>query len=273
MKREQRAIGNPYRLAAHAAGERQYLDPKPCPQGHLGPRYTSNGSCVTCSKEATAEKARTGHHVGKWKRDNGARAAAIAAGVPRYNTGVPCKAGHLSERYTKGGMCIECSTLNSEKRNADGAVKAWYEANREHSRAYSATYRAENAEALRAGKARYRKDNLAKVRAGKKRCYYAKYEQYLEQSKVYTHRRRALLLGQTEHHTAADVLRILKAQSHRCVYCRASIKKKRHKDHIIPLSKGGHNGPSNLQLLCGPCNLSKHDKLPHEYAAELGLLL
>lgn len=34
--------------------------------------------------------------------------AAKAAGLPRYSTGKPCRNGHLSERYTKGGKCIVC---------------------------------------------------------------------------------------------------------------------------------------------------------------------
>lgn len=38
-------------------------------------------------------------------------------------------------------------------------------------------------------------------------------------------------------------------------------KTKAHIDHIIPISKGGHSEPSNLQVLCRTCNLSKSDKL------------
>jgi 5-methylcytosine-specific restriction endonuclease McrA len=36
---------------------------------------------------------------------------------------------------------------------------------------------------------------------------------------------------------------------------------KAHIDHIIPISKGGNSDPSNLQVLCRTCNLSKHDKV------------
>ena len=36
---------------------------------------------------------------------------------------------------------------------------------------------------------------------------------------------------------------------------------KAHIDHIIPISKGGNSEPSNLQILCRTCNLTKSDKL------------
>ncbi len=36
------------------------------------------------------------------------RKEAFAAGQLKYNTGKVCKNGHLSDRYTRNGACIEC---------------------------------------------------------------------------------------------------------------------------------------------------------------------
>lgn len=36
-------------------------------------------------------------------------------------------------------------------------------------------------------------------------------------------------------------------------------------DHVVPLVKGGSNGPDNLVIACSTCNLRKNDKLPHEW--------
>jgi 5-methylcytosine-specific restriction endonuclease McrA len=33
-------------------------------------------------------------------------------------------------------------------------------------------------------------------------------------------------------------------------------------DHVIPLSRGGSNWPTNLVCACGQCNSRKCDKLP-----------
>lgn len=38
------------------------------------------------------------------------RQEAIEAKVNRYFTGGPCKNGHVSERWTLNGGCIECQT-------------------------------------------------------------------------------------------------------------------------------------------------------------------
>lgn len=51
----------------------------------------------------------------------------------------------------------------------------------------------------------------------------------------------------------------------RCVFCHkdlsgiVSTDRKLHYDHMIPLAVGGVNDPTNIQLLCEKCNLSKSD--------------
>lgn len=42
---------------------------------------------------------------------------AVALGVTRYFTGVPCKQGHISERKVKGSACIRCRLNRTRSRN------------------------------------------------------------------------------------------------------------------------------------------------------------
>jgi len=49
-----------------------------------------------------------------------------------------------------------------------------------------------------------------------------------------------------------------KVRSGPCVYCGAPGE---HVDHVIPLSRGGIEHPSNLVSACGPCNHSKRSRL------------
>lgn len=51
-----------------------------------------------------------------------------------------------------------------------------------------------------------------------------------------------------------------------CFYCGKPLKRDQmHFDHYIPLSKGGEHVASNIKPACGPCNMSKHDKMPQEF--------
>jgi 5-methylcytosine-specific restriction endonuclease McrA len=51
-----------------------------------------------------------------------------------------------------------------------------------------------------------------------------------------------------------------------CVYCQCNLRHGYHVDHIIPITRlGTSNYPSNLQLLCPPCNHSKSNKTHEEY--------
>ena len=56
-------------------------------------------------------------------------------------------------------------------------------------------------------------------------------------------------------HSLAKRKAIYKRDGYKCLNCGS--KKDLTLDHIVPLSKGGHNGKSNLQTLCKACNCNK----------------
>jgi 5-methylcytosine-specific restriction endonuclease McrA len=195
------------------------------------------------------------------------RQAAIAAGERHYFTGVPCKHGHVAKRRTSTGACVEChAELLRERYKAGKDRKApervaqfqrkWRKAHPERVAQSQRKWRAANGEKIRAYDERRLAENPEKVRAI---CI------------ARTQTRRARGLAAEGRFTADDVSRITKAQGGKCACCR-----KRHKltvDHIVPLVKGGSNWPSNLQMLCRPCNSSKSAKDPIRFMQERGMLL
>lgn len=80
-------------------------------------------------------------------------------------------------------------------------------------------------------------------------------------------RRRAKEQGAPGEWSRDDVKVILRVQGRSCFYCAARLTRF-HCDHFIPLARGGSNGPENIVLACGPCNLSKGAKLPWEWLPE-----
>jgi 5-methylcytosine-specific restriction endonuclease McrA len=79
--------------------------------------------------------------------------------------------------------------------------------------------------------------------------------------------------GSSGSYTVEDIRFLFEAQKGRCINCLASLNEAYHVDHVQPLSRGGLNVRSNLQLLCPPCNLSKHALDPFEWAQRNGRLL
>ena len=86
-------------------------------------------------------------------------------------------------------------------------------------------------------------------------------------------RYRANLANAEGNHTGAELKALHKAQNGKCVYCRAALKKGYHADHITPLSRGGTNWITNIQLTCGSCNVKKNSTDPIVFARRLGRLL
>lgn len=183
--------------------------------------------------------------------------------------------------------------------------KLEYERNKATYREYAQSYRVEKKDELKEKKKEYhqnryqnddtyRKDRLEKDKKWRETNpdYFKKYHlknadkairrmrEWVianpEQAKVLRRitmaRRRARLRSSEGNHTAEDVKRIYKSQRGKCYYCGCKVGDKYHVDHVIPLSRGGSNGPENIAVTCPHCNLSKHDKLPTEWDGSNRLL-
>jgi len=72
--------------------------------------------------------------------------------------------------------------------------------------------------------------------------------------------------------TAQEWTDILEAYNYRCAYCdiEFEVENMLHKDHVIPISKGGHNIKENIVPACRICNSKKHDKL--NYAIKVSVI-
>lgn len=176
------------------------------------------------------------------------------------------------------GQCRGCSDANK---------RAWLAKYPDRGKRYGSEHYAANADAYKKRAAAWRKANPEKASASGKKtrsrpgdaerrlaAERARRAQNPESSRVRVRNRRARVKKAPGSHTAADIAAIATAQRHRCAYCPATIKPKTWEvDHITPIAKGGGNGPSNLQLLCRPCNRSKSAKDPLVFAREKGLLL
>jgi 5-methylcytosine-specific restriction endonuclease McrA len=131
----------------------------------------------------------------------------------------------------------------------------------------------------------WRLANAEKIRQRKRELYLQNHEHELERArlkrlknpekqKIYDHNRRALKSKAVGTYTQKDICFLANSQKHLCVYCRSFIDKKSwHVDHIVPLSLGGSNEKTNLQLLCATCNLRKYKKHPVDFAQQMGFLL
>jgi hypothetical protein len=149
-------------------------------------------------------------------------------------------------------MAVAWVAANPEKTRA--ATAAWRKANPERARAMCAAWRKANPEGANAARVAWATVNPEKGRAD---CA----------------NRRARISGAEGRHTAEEVKRLLARQKYLCAVCKKSIEVGYHKDHIVPLSRGGSNYIRNIQLLCPTCNCKKGSKHPIRFMREMGYLL
>jgi 5-methylcytosine-specific restriction endonuclease McrA len=203
------------------------------------------------------------------------RSEAIATGQTLYYTGKPCKYGHIAPRRLPSSDCTECNKVRAaawnkaHEESVKARLRADYLANLPKRKAQKAANYAANREKLIAQSGAWKRANKDKVAASFKKNR----PKHMLQYRLKEQRRRARKVSAGGTFTQDDVSDIRRLQKGKCALCKCSIKKRYHIDHIMPLALGGSNFRSNIQLLCAPCNLSKHAKHPIVFAQSRGLLL
>lgn len=168
------------------------------------------------------------------------RQLAKEAGDLYYIPTKPCKNGHFSKRLTSDGSCYACQPLKRKRlRSKPGAkerhnakTRAWKQKNKAYVKAYRQEYFKKNPDVKRASQSR----------------------------------RRAKTKKADGFFTKQDIQDLKVLQNYLCLFCSVDLNQTGyHIDHKLPLSRGGSNWPSNLQLLCPGCNIRKHNKTDEEF--------
>src|SRR6267154_2262929 len=156
---------------------------------------------------------------------------------------------------------VKCGLRNQCKECRSASGKAYRETNKAQDLARKKEYQQKHKEQGAACVKRYRDKHKDRVIARKKRYRETHLDQYKAQCRSTRHNRRARIRKAEGKHTTADVRKQYERQKGRCYYCKVKVGTKYQVDHVIPLAKGGSNGPENLVIACPTCNHSKHDKI------------
>lgn len=189
------------------------------------------------------------------------------------------------DKKTQDGLKSQCKLCRKEYgekhylANAERIsekTKQYYQVHAERKRRRSREYHLANKERLLKQRRNYRIANVDKIREQQARYRAANREvlatrvaeykrTHKEQYRTYSLRRIAQKRKAEGFHTADDVARQYAAQKGRCYYCKAKVGDTYHVDHVIPLVRGGSDGPENIVVACVTCNTSKKQRMPHEW--------
>ena len=164
-----------------------------------------------------------------------------------------------AQKRGKGGLKPACTNCCNEYN------RAYYANHREEVNARISEYRAAHGEETAAYLRAYRAAHIQERTAYMRSWRLAHPEHAAAKARAATHIQRARKRGNGGSHTADDVQAQYDRQKGRCFYCAAPVGGTYHVDHVVPLCKGGSNGPENLVIACPGCNQAKHAKHPMDF--------
>jgi 5-methylcytosine-specific restriction endonuclease McrA len=218
-------------------------------------------------------------------------------GLTRYFTGKPCARGHLSQRRTVNQTCTECEWKKRCRDARNASDRKARERNPESERARVARYLATDKgkanrrayyfahiDDIKRRAKEWKEQNPARVLELRRADYAANKARIVQRVAEWNalnpdgprtrgRNYRAKLYAAEGNHTREEIKALHEKQNGRCVYCYRRLGEEYHADHIVPLSRGGSNWISNIQLTCGPCNNRKRATDPIEYARRIGRLI
>ena len=124
------------------------------------------------------------------------REQAKERGLKRYYTGSPCRHGHLVERQTSDGRCIECRDINSkiqyEKSREERLKrrKEYYQENKAKTLAKINEYYMNNKEEILEYKKKWYSENIDKIKILQKQYYEDNKEEISRYKKDWTEKNR-----------------------------------------------------------------------------------
>tara|TARA_Y100000310_G_C20704371_1_gene833778 strand:- start:11630 stop:12271 length:642 start_codon:yes stop_codon:yes gene_type:complete len=199
------------------------------------------------------------------------RKEAKKLGLKRYFTSNPCKYGHISERSTANGSCLECCRVKANSKRLENVELArfkereYYRKNAKERRKALRVWRSSNKEKANAQCKRYRDKNRDRIREYDRKLSIKrdKEDPKVRQRKL-DHQRR----NKAYYNMKANERRAAKMKSIPLWYNRGMVKKVYQKakelnltvDHVVPIQSSlvcGLHCWHNLQLLDQSANSSK----------------
>lgn len=201
------------------------------------------------------------------------RGEALLLCSPIYFSGIQCRRGHLANRRTQCGTCVECervvSRIYRDKNKETLREKAAKRINDNlllhHSRRREVNkrYRMRHQDRVKKSEELYKSKNPERWKSFRVNWH----KNHPLERKAIKQRRRARALLADGRWAAKDITDILVRQDGRCYWCCAK-SDRMEVDHIIPMARGGSNWPSNLCLACRPCNRRKSSKMPMDFICD-----